>query len=129
MTTRPTHLLLSAVLLLGITACNDQGDPTDATLPTSADERSEVTDDDVGDVVIEVRDNSFAPDTSEVTVGETLTWDFSTADQSHNVVFDSDRGSEILDEGTWSTSFDEPGTYDYECTLHPGMTGRITVIS
>lgn len=127
MTTRPTHLLLSAVLLLGITACNDQGDATDATSPSSTDEASEVTDAETGEVVVEVRDNSFAPDAAEVTVGETLTWDFSTADQPHNVVFDAGRGSEILDAGTWSTSFEEPGTYDYECTLHPAMTGQITV--
>ncbi|MGM0619248.1 MAG: cupredoxin domain-containing protein [Actinomycetota bacterium] len=26
-----------------------------------------------------------------------------------------------------ATTFDEPGSYPYECTLHPGMTGLITV--
>jgi plastocyanin len=29
--------------------------------------------------------------------------------------------------GTFRHTFDEPGTYPYECTIHPGMGGRIVV--
>ena len=124
MAPRPTRLLLPALLLLGITACSDNGDPT----ASASAEKIETTDaDNVGDVVIQVHDNSFAPETADVAVGDTVTWDFSTADRPHDVVFDADRGSAILDEGTWSTTFDESGTYAYECTLHSGMAGQITV--
>jgi plastocyanin len=29
--------------------------------------------------------------------------------------------------GTYSHTFNTPGTYDYLCTLHSNMTGTITV--
>jgi plastocyanin len=125
MTLSFVRLLLAAVLLVGVTACNDSGDTTMPGASTTPNGQSETAD--VGDIVIEVRDNSFAPDTAEVAVGDTVTWDFATADRAHDVVFDDDRGSAILEDGTWSTTFDEPGTYVYECTLHSGMTGQITV--
>lgn len=32
-----------------------------------------------------------------------------------------------MSEGTFSYRFDEPGGYDYVCTLHPIMTGTIEV--
>ena len=121
------RVILSALLLLGVAACDDAGDAT-SNPAASPDVQHESTDsNEVGNDVIEVRDNSFAPDSSEVAVGETVTWDFSTADRPHDVMFDDQRGSAILEEGTWSTSFDEAGTYAYECTLHSGMTGQITV--
>jgi plastocyanin len=36
-------------------------------------------------------------------------------------------GSRHVSEGTFHHRFDEPGTYDYVCTLHPNMTGTIEV--
>lgn len=124
---RTTRLLVPALALLGVTACSDIGDSSTSGSRTTATDHRETTDgDQIGGVVIEVRDNSFAPDHVEVAAGEAVTWDFETADRPHNVVFD-DRGSAVLDEGTWRTSFDEAGTHAYECTLHSGMTGQITV--
>ena len=35
--------------------------------------------------------------------------------------------NEVMSEGTFRHRFDEPGTYDYVCTLHPNMTGTIEV--
>lgn len=127
MTRKLPRVIVPALLLLGVAACDDAGDATSdpATAPNVQHESTDS--DEVGSVVIEVRDNSFAPDGTEVAVGETVTWDFSTADRPHDVVFDDQRGSAILEDGTWSTSFDQPGTYAYECTLHSGMTGQITV--
>jgi plastocyanin len=125
-----TRLLLAALMFLGVSACGDIGDTTASKAPTATTEGSDATDaDDVGDIVIEISDNRFVPDTAAVSVGDTAAWDFSTADAAHNVVFDDARSSEILEEGTWSMSFEEPGTYSYECTLHSGMTGQITVTS
>jgi plastocyanin len=38
-----------------------------------------------------------------------------------------DFASEVMSEGTFRNRFDDPGTYDYVCTLHPNMTGTIEV--
>ncbi len=122
MSLKPPSLILSALLLLGVAACDSRADANQGATNSSVSQ-SHAT----GDTVIEVHDNSFAPDTTTVAVGETVTWDFATADLPHDVVFSDEHGSDVLRDGTWSTSFDESGTYDYECTLHRGMTGRITV--
>lgn len=127
MTHSLTRAILPVLLLLGVAACNDNGDANPNGSTSSNLEHGSTDTGGVGDIVIEVRDDSFAPDAVEVAVGETVTWDFSTADRAHDVVFDDQRDSDILEEGTWSTSFDQPDTYAYECTLHSGMTGQITV--
>jgi len=33
-----------------------------------------------------------------------------------------------LKSGTFSYTFDEPGTFSYHCTPHPDMTGSVTVV-
>ena len=38
--------------------------------------------------------------------------------------------SELYNLGeSWSFTFDESGTYDYFCTIHPWMIGKVTVIA
>ena len=74
---------------------------------------------------VSVVDNDFEPGNLEVAAGDTVTWTWEGR-TPHNVVGD-DFDSGIQDEGTFTHTFAEPGTYDYECSLHRGMNGRITV--
>lgn len=74
---------------------------------------------------ISVRDNDFDPQAAEVAVGETVTWTWE-GDNDHNVVGD-DFASDVQADGTFTHTFDRPGTYEYACTLHGGMTGTISV--
>ncbi len=73
---------------------------------------------------------SFVPADLTVTAGTTVRW-VNTSNVAHNVV--SETGlftSEILNPGqAYTFTFDVAGIYDYECTIHPGMTGTITVQS
>lgn len=55
----------------------------------------------------------------------TRTW---AGSQRHNVVFGADDSSPTRADGTWSRTFDQAGTYDYRCTLHMGMRGRVEVV-
>jgi plastocyanin len=75
-------------------------------------------------VVIE--DLAFAPETLTVEVGDTITWVWRDGSIKHDVSGD-DFASEVTSEGTFRHRFDNPGTYDYVCTLHPNMTGTIEV--
>lgn len=75
---------------------------------------------------ISLKDLKFAP--NKVTVKPKSTVNFVWKERvAHNIIFDSKRKSGTLNKGTWSTTFDKPGTYKYKCTLHPGMNGQITV--
>jgi len=74
---------------------------------------------------------TFDPDRVDIAPGETVTWLFS--DDIYNVTFTGGPvppGGNIPSGGpgtSASRTFVSSGDYDYECTLHPGMRGRIRV--
>ena len=74
---------------------------------------------------IAVRDYGFEPGTISVGVGDTVTWVWE-GDARHNVVGEGFE-SEDQSSGSFRHAFDEPGTYQYACTLHPGMQGDVVV--
>jgi len=71
---------------------------------------------------------SFTPADTSVPAGTTITWT-NRDDVPHNVVDTQGRfKSPVLDtDGRFSRRFDTPGIYPYYCSLHPRMTGRLTV--
>ena len=81
---------------------------------------------DARDVVV---DNfSFAPAATSVPVGSTITWT-NRDDVPHNIVSTEQKfKSPVLDtDEQFSHRFDAPGSYQYFCSIHPKMTGRIVV--
>ena len=81
-----------------------------------------------GSHAVQIVDFAFSPATLTIQVGDTVTW--TNAD---GVVHTATAGSAAFDSGdlaqgeSYSVTFTEPGTYDYLCTPHPSMTGRIVV--
>jgi plastocyanin len=71
---------------------------------------------------------SFAPVTTAVPVGSTITWT-NRDDVPHNIVSTERKfKSPVLDtDETFSHTFDAPGTYKYYCSIHPKMTGQVVV--
>ena len=71
---------------------------------------------------------SFAPTTTIVAVGTTVTWT-NHDDIPHNVVSpDQKFKSPVLDtDQTFTHTFDAAGTYEYDCSIHPRMTGKVVV--
>ena len=76
---------------------------------------------------IVLKDSEFRPNHATVPVGTTVTWQ--NDDQyPHDVTFDGGPESGMLDGGAaYERTFDAAGQFDYECTIHPGMVGRVTV--
>jgi plastocyanin len=109
--------LLLPLLAAGVlAACSAAaGDPADAT-PVKT-----------GEVV--AKDNRFDPVAVEVPAGTTVTWRFEDGGTPHDVTFDDWKSGAPQSEGTVRHAFDRPGTYDYRCTLHSGMDGRVVVTS
>lgn len=71
---------------------------------------------------------SFAPATTSVPVGTTITWT-NHDDVPHQIVSTEKKfKSPVLDtDGQFSHRFDDAGAYNYFCSLHPKMTGQILV--
>jgi len=71
---------------------------------------------------------SFAPALASVPVGSTIRWT-NRDDIPHTVVSTGHAfKSPVLDtDEQFSHRFDAPGTYEYFCSIHPKMTGRIEV--
>ncbi|GAB6088461.1 plastocyanin/azurin family copper-binding protein [Spirochaeta dissipatitropha] len=93
-------------------------------------------------VYIQMVGNSYVPKRAEVPVGTTVTWinedvfDMLEGEQTgkHDVVVVRADGnerfrSELLDHAeTFSMTFNEPGEYEYICSIHPYMRAKITVV-
>jgi plastocyanin len=82
-----------------------------------------------GGVQIKMQNIQFSPKATTVKVGQKVTW---TNDDStdHNVTADSGADFKSKDFGNGATfefTADKAGTIKYECTIHPGMVGTLTV--
>ncbi len=79
--------------------------------------------------VIDISNNAFSPSSLSVPVGSTVTWK-NDDPYAHTVTMSGKGGfdSGNLNSGkTFSNTFSKPGTYTYICSIHPSMTGTITV--
>ena len=76
---------------------------------------------------IAVKNNLFDPSATTVPVGSTVTRSWAQGSLVHNVTFDDGPKSADQSTGGYSRLFDNAGTYPYHCTIHPGMTGSVTV--
>ena len=77
---------------------------------------------------VSIRDFSFQPAQLSVEPGTTVTWT-NEGNEPHTVTADNGLfDSGVLYPGdSYSVQFDGMGTLSYYCTLHPSMTGGITV--
>ncbi len=75
---------------------------------------------------------TFDPKTVQVATGGAVTWKFQSL--GHNVTFDNVAGAPADIGGVNSNTsiartFATNGTFTYHCTIHPGMTGTVQVVS
>lgn len=71
---------------------------------------------------------AFGPQSVTIHVGDSITWSNDDG-PSHTVTFkDGSPGAKSLAPGqTFTRVFDKAGTYDYFCSFHPYMTGKVIV--
>jgi plastocyanin len=113
---RPRIVLvaLAGLLALALGACGTDEASTAATAAGN------------GGPTVAVQEMAYTPETLTVQAGATVTWVWNDGAIAHDVKGDGFR-SKVMSEGTFSHRFDQAGTYDYVCTLHPNMTGTIEV--
>lgn len=73
--------------------------------------------------------NRFSPQNVDLVRGGTVTWTFGSV--PHNAIFNSTMGAPanipVVSNTEEKRTFNTAGTFPYDCTLHAGMTGTITV--
>ncbi len=69
---------------------------------------------------------AFSPAVLNIKKGETVTW---TNDDSvpHAIKFAALSSENLNDGDSFSFTFTNAGTFDYYCSLHPSMAGKIIV--
>lgn len=78
---------------------------------------------------VTIKDFKFNPATVIVKAGETIIWTNEDSVQ-HTATFTEKFDSGNLDAGkSFSHTFNEAGTFDYICSFHPYMKGKIIVKS
>ncbi len=111
-------LVATSTLLLGLVT---------ALAGCGTEERPAPVDDGVSaDATVEMRGQMFQPSTVTVSAGETVSW-VNEDPVVHNVVGDGFNSASMGSGDSFSHTFEEPGTYDYSCTIHPGMNGTVVV--
>lgn len=69
---------------------------------------------------------SFGPDTLKIKAGATVTWTNNDS-APHDVKSDLFASPKLAKGEFFSFKFEEVGTYDYICGIHPKMKGKIIV--
>jgi plastocyanin len=109
---------IAAAVLTALGACGGSKDGTTSAGATGGNA-----------VEITLQNIAFSPASASVKVGRTVKWT-NQDDVDHNVVADSGASFRSQDFGTDGTFEFTPrmaGTVRYECTLHTGMKGVLTV--
>ena len=81
-----------------------------------------------GGAKVSIVNFAFTPGEITIAPGETVTW---TNDDGapHGLEYqDGAKGVDpLLPGSSFTRRFDQPGTYEYNCSVHPYMTGRVVV--
>ena len=115
---RIKQLFVSIIIILLITGISGCGEAKDKNLSEPAPDEYTVI----------IENYKFQPEEITIKSGETITW-INKDKVRHTATSTSD----FFDSGlfgkdeSFQQKFDEAGTYDYICTPHPYMTGKVIV--
>lgn len=119
---------LAALALLTVTLAACSGSDSASTPPTSPTSPAPTT------VDIFTPGDAFSPFTVTVGVGSTLRFNIAFAPDGtgHDVIFAASPAGapaniNVVGDTIISRVFNTRGTFAYQCTVHPGMTGQVVV--
>lgn len=104
------------LVLLGAVSCGKDATTPDDPVPT-------------GTATVNTPGFSFSPFTTNINVGQSVVFDIGS--EPHNVIFGKVTGAPAdipaASNRRISRTFSTAGTFPYDCTLHPGMSGVVVV--
>jgi len=73
-----------------------------------------------------IKNFSYSPEVLNIKVGETVTW-FNEDGVVHTVRSDILKSQNLKNGDIYKYKFDKAGTYEYTCSIHPYMRGKVIV--
>ena len=70
--------------------------------------------------------SAYAPSPVAISVGGSVTWTNNDG-TTHTATGSGWNSGSIAPGGKYTATFSSAGTFVYHCTIHPGMTGTVTV--
>ena len=142
MTSRFSAITLALLLVGALAACSSpaassvEPEPTEAQESQAAEpsETAEESEAAAGEETVRIDGSQFDPSELTIAVGTEVSW--VNADSFAHTVTEGTDGTpvddpiideEIAQNATVSVTFDEPGTYEITCKIHPSMQMTITV--
>jgi plastocyanin len=142
MTSRFSAITLVLLLVGALAACSSpaassvEPEPTEAQESQAAEpsETAEESEAAAGEETVRIDGSQFDPSELTIAVGTEVSW--VNADSFAHTVTEGTDGTpvddpiideEIAQNATVSVTFDEPGTYEITCKIHPSMQMTITV--
>ena len=125
-----------SVLVLTSAACGGGDEPTGAgaTSAETGGAETQTPEADTGaegggEVEVKAEDFQFDPTDVEVASGDTIVVENASSSAPHTfTVTDTDIDESLDPDASAKVKIDlDPGTYDVVCTIHPQMTGTLTV--
>lgn len=75
---------------------------------------------------INIENLSFSPDVLTVKEGEKVTW-LNNESMVHNIKSDIFNSEDLSRNDKFEFTFNEKGTFNYSCGIHPEMQGQVVV--
>ncbi len=124
---RNSFALAVVLASLAFVACGDSSEDTAAPTQTSATPTTEPPA--AAAEPITIKDFSFGPGDLTVAVGATVTWTNAEDGVAHTTTSDDElwRSGSLNTGDAFSFTFDTAGAFTYFCSIHPNMTGSVTV--
>lgn len=107
-----------ALVAAALGACGGDGGGDDTGAPTDGGGE--------GGTVVVLRNTAFVPPTVSIAKGGSVTWRWEDGAVQHDVAGEGFK-SEIKTSGTFSHTFNQSGSFNYICTVHPTMKGTVQV--
>jgi plastocyanin len=128
-----------AALLLVSCGDDDDGGSDEASTETSGEESTTTTGGSLVNegLTIDISDFEFAPTPATIKAGDVVTWENTSEVTRHGITHEPnlEAGEErLFDSNTiqpgesFSQTFDEPGTFDYVCSIHPAQMQASIII-
>lgn len=113
-------LIMATILAIFVSGC------TSGTPSPSAQATVQPTSQAPNNASVTIQNFAFSPSTVTILKGGTVIW--TNKDSTAHTVTFADGGSSNLNNGdVYSRTFNETGTFDYHCSIHTSMTGKVVV--